>query len=157
VNIFRPASPFSSRITILGTGLIITITLVLIALNTPKPEPVTNTPVMDSPPKRFAATPLSYTSFVGTITSIDGQRLTISHTIVDTDGKTVERIQQVTAGPDTVIDKLSMDDGSFIARIAVTDLVVGQRLRVANTSDVGSVESFTATTLSLLISSTPTP
>lgn len=157
VNIPPSGPPNHSRNVLVGAGLLVAITLLLIALNTEGPRPVTNTQVMDSPPVRFAATPTSYTSYLGTIKAIDGSLLTITHTIIATDGKRVDREQRVTVDQATILDRRSMDTGQTVGPLVLSDLQVGQKLRVASATDVGTVDAFTASSLSLLITSPTTP
>ena len=100
------------------------------------------------PATTLASVPRAYTDFTGTITAIDGQRLTIHFTGYNDVGKLYERDYAVNLSPTTALLQMkSGANGSTTIPIAFDQLPVGTTVAVSGQDNLAQISEFTATKL----------
>ena len=90
------------------------------------------------------ATPLSYSDFIGTVTAMNGQVITIDMVVADERGQTHHRSHRVTVNDQTRVASL---DGQTLGNLAYKDIQLADRVQAVAATNLSGVDHFTATKL----------
>lgn len=125
-------------------GLCVVVIAVLIGLSIRRHQApsVTNNRTGATP------TPSSYTDFIGQVTNIDGQLVTVLFRGTDPNGQPMQKTYQITIDKTTELKTMPANSNTnTTGSLALADLQPNATVLVAGSGDLAGVSSFTATKL----------
>lgn len=99
-----------------------------------------------------AATPTSFSDFLGQLLAVDGNTWTVGLTTTDSQGQSHPRQYKVTIDTQTTIVSISTVSGQ-VTPLTAADFHPGEVVSISGPGNLAGVTAFTATKISRLISS----
>lgn len=127
-------------------GLSVVIVAVVIGLVTRQhklPTPTTKRPAIV-----ITSTPLSYSSFIGQVTAVNDQLVTVLFSGTDPDGQPMEKTYQITVDSTTELKTIVTNGNNNTSdALPLTDLRPESTVLVASDDNIANTSAFTATKL----------
>ncbi|MBI5405336.1 MAG: hypothetical protein HY976_03875 [Candidatus Kerfeldbacteria bacterium] len=107
-------------------------------------RPVSNTNTVTASARAQVVTPLSYSDFVGTVTTINESVLTVDVPIVNTDGTRENKSYLVTVTPETTLQSMKLlAAGPEYAPLTLAQVKAGDRVQVFGEENLYPLKALT--------------